>query len=59
MKSLKKPLPVKKGRTTVEAMNFEEDEAEKLELVKSHMGLKQNKDAIKALILEKFNEIKT
>ena len=56
---MKKTHPVKKGRTTVEAMNFEEDEAEKLELVKSHMGLKQNKDAIKALILEKFNEIKT
>ena len=58
VKSLKKTHPVKKGRTTVEAMDFEEDEAEKLELVKRHMGLKQNKDVIKALILEKFNEIK-
>ena len=55
---MKKTHPVKKGRTTVEAIDFEEDEAEKLELVKRHMGLKQNKDVIEALILEKFDEIK-
>ena len=55
---MKKTHPVKKGRTTVDAMDFEEDEAEKLKFIKTHMGLKQNKDVIKALILEKFNEIK-
>lgn len=55
---MKNARPVKKGKKTVEALNFEDDEVEKLELVKRHMGLKKNKDAIKALILEKFNEIK-
>jgi hypothetical protein len=55
---LKKEHPLKEGRTTVEAIDFEEAEAEKLELVKKHMGLKQNKEAIKALVLEKFGEIK-
>lgn len=55
---MKNARPVKKGKKTVEALNFEDDEVEKLELVKRHMGLKKNKDTIKALILEKFNEIK-
>ena len=55
---MKKKYPVKEGRTTVEAIDFEEAEAEKLELVKKHMGLKQNKEVIKALVLEKFGEIK-
>jgi hypothetical protein len=58
VKRLKNARPVKKGKKTVEALNFEDDEVEKLELVKRHMGLKKNKDTIKALILEKFNEIK-
>jgi long-subunit acyl-CoA synthetase (AMP-forming) len=58
VKRLKKTNPVEKGGKTVEALDFEEDEAEKLELVKRHMGLKKNKDVIKALILEKFDEIK-
>ena len=40
------------------AQIIEGDEAEKFELVKRHMGLKKNKDVIKALILEKFDEIK-
>jgi hypothetical protein len=58
VKKLKKEYPLKKGRKIVESIDFEEAEAEKLELVKRHMGLKQNKEVIKALILEKFDEIK-
>jgi hypothetical protein len=46
------------GRKTVEVIDFEEAEAEKLELVKRHMGLKQNKETIKALIFEKCDDIK-
>jgi hypothetical protein len=46
------------GRKIVEVIDFEEAEAEKLELVKRHMSLKNNKEAIKALIVEKCNEIK-
>jgi hypothetical protein len=53
VKKLKKGDPKK-----VEMIEFEEAEAEKLELVKRHMGLKQNKEAIKALIFEKCDEIK-
>ena len=45
-------------RKTVEMMDFEEAEAEKLELVKKHMGLKQDGEIIKALICEKCDEIK-
>jgi hypothetical protein len=48
---------VKEGRTVEEA-DFEEAEVEKLEFVKSNMGLKTNKAVIKALIFQKFNEIK-
>ena len=55
---MKKQNPLKDGGTTVEAIDFEKAEAEKLELIKKHMGLKQNKDVIKALVLEKFGEIK-
>jgi hypothetical protein len=58
VKRVKKEYPLKEGSKTVEAINFEEAEAEKLELVKKHMGLKQNKDVIKALVLEKFGAIK-
>jgi len=46
------------GGKIVEVIDFEEAEAEKLELVKRHMGLKQNKEAIKALIAEKCAAIK-
>jgi hypothetical protein len=53
-----KEYPAKVGRKTVEVIDFEEAEAEKLELVKRHMGLKQNKEVIKALICEKCDEIK-
>ena len=55
---MEKKHPLKEGRKTVEVIDFEEDEAEKLELVKRYMSLKQNKEAIKALIFEKFDEIK-
>ena len=48
---------MKEGRTVEEA-DFEEAEVEKLEFVKSNMGLKTNKEVIKALIFQKFNEIK-
>jgi hypothetical protein len=49
---------VKRCKKRVEMVDFNEAEAEKLELVKRHMGLKQNKEAIKALIFEKCEEIK-
>ena len=42
----------------VEVISFEGVEAERLELVKKHMGLTQNKEAIKALISEKCDNIK-
>jgi hypothetical protein len=42
----------------VEMVDFDEAETEKLELVKRHMGLQQNKEAIKALISEKCKAIK-
>jgi hypothetical protein len=53
-----KEHPANVGRKTVEMIDFEETEAEKLELVKRHMGLKQNREVIKALICEKCDEIK-
>ena len=46
------------GRGTVETVDFEAAEAEKLEFVKKHMGLNQSKDVIKALICEKCDSIK-
>jgi hypothetical protein len=58
VKKLKNEYPANVGRKTVEMIEFEEAEAEKLELVKRHMGLKQNKDVIKTLISEKCDEIK-
>jgi hypothetical protein len=57
VKKLKKK-PVNNGRKTVEVIDLEEAEAEKLERVKRHIGLKQNKEAIKALIVEKCDAIK-
>ena len=41
-----------------EVIDFDQAEAEKLELVKKHMNLKQNREAIKALIFEKCDHIK-
>jgi len=58
VKKLNKEYPVKGGRKTVEILDFDETETEKLELVRRHMGLKQNKETIKALIFEKCDEIK-
>jgi hypothetical protein len=46
------------GRKIVETVYFEEAEAEKLELVRKHMGLEQNGEVIRALICEKCDEIK-
>jgi hypothetical protein len=43
---------------TVETIEFEEAEAEKLEVVRKHMGLKQNIEVIRALICEKCDEIR-
>jgi hypothetical protein len=58
VKKLNKEYPANLSRKTVEMIEFEEAEAEKLELVKRHMGLKQNKEVIKALICQKCDEIK-
>ena len=46
------------GGKIAEVIDFEEADAEKLELLKRYFGLKQNKEAIKALIFEKCDEIK-
>jgi hypothetical protein len=53
-----KGYPANVGRKTVETIEFEAAETEKLELVRRHMGLKQNREVIKALICEKCDEIK-
>ena len=58
VKKLEKEYPAKVDGKTVEMIEFEETEAEKLELIKRHMGLKQNGEVIKALICEKCDEIK-
>jgi long-subunit acyl-CoA synthetase (AMP-forming) len=58
VKKLKKEYPANVDGKIVEMIDFEEAEAEKLELVKRHMGLKQNKEVIKALICEKCDDIK-
>jgi len=39
-------------------MDFEAAEVEKFEVVKQYMGLKQNTEVIRALISQKYNEIK-
>jgi hypothetical protein len=39
-------------------IDFEDAEAEKFEVVKNYMGLKQNTEVIRALISEKYNELK-
>jgi uncharacterized FAD-dependent dehydrogenase len=58
VKKLKNEFFPNAGRKTVEMIEFDEAEAERLELVKRHMGLKQNKEVIKTLISEKCGEIK-
>ena len=54
---MKRKQLVKESRT-VEEVDFEEAEVEKLEFVKKHTGLRTNKEVIKALIFQKFDEIK-
>lgn len=39
-------------------IDFEEAEAEKFRTIKKYMGLKQNTEVVRALISEKYNEIK-
>lgn len=46
------------GEKIIVLIKFEEDEVGKLEVLKRHFGLKQNKEAIKALITEKCAAIK-
>jgi hypothetical protein len=58
VKKLEKEYPEKLVKKIVEVIDFEEAETEKLELIKKHTGLKQNKEAIKALIFEKCDDIK-
>jgi hypothetical protein len=48
--TLKSKIPIR--------IDFENDEAEKFEVVKKYMGLKQNTEVIRALISEKYNELK-
>jgi hypothetical protein len=55
---LSKAYPANVGRKIVEVIGFEESETEKLELIKRHFGLKHTKEAIKALIAEKCDDIK-
>ena len=47
---LQKKIPIR--------IDFEGAEAEKFEVVKNYMGLKQNTEVIRALISEKYNELK-
>ena len=58
VKKLNNEYPANVGKKTVETIYFEEAEAEKLELVRKHMGLEQNGEVIRALICEKCDEIK-
>ena len=39
-------------------IDFEDEEAERFNVVKEHMGLKQNTEVIRALISERYHEIK-
>jgi hypothetical protein len=58
VKKVSKAYSTNVGRKIVEVIDFEGAEAEKLELIKRHFGLKHNKEAIKALIAEKCDDIK-
>ena len=40
-------------------INFDGVAAEKFEVVKRHLGLKQNTEVVRALLSEKYNEIRT
>jgi len=39
-------------------IDFEEADAEKFRTIKQYMGLKQNTEVVRALISDKYNEIK-
>jgi hypothetical protein len=58
VKKVSKTYSTNVGRKIVEVIDFEGAETEKLELIKRHFGLKHNKEAIKALIAEKCDDIK-
>lgn len=47
---LQKKIPIR--------IDFEDAEAEKFKVIKKYMGLKQNTEVIRALISEKYNELK-
>ena len=57
MKRLKRKQFVKESKI-LEKVDFEEAEVEKLEFAKKHTGSKTNKEVIKALIFQKFEENK-
>lgn len=48
--SLKSKIPLR--------IDFEDIDAEKFEVVKKYLGLKQNTEVIRALLSEKYNEIR-
>ncbi len=50
MEMILKKIPIR--------INFEGEEAERFNVVKEHMGLKQNTEVIRALISGKYQEIK-
>jgi hypothetical protein len=58
VKKLSNEYSANVGKKTVETIYFEEAEAEKLEFVRKHMGLKENREVIRALICEKCDGIK-
>lgn len=58
MKKLRNENPANAGRKIVESIYLEEAEAQKLEVVRKHMGMRQNSEVIKTLICEKCDEIK-
>jgi hypothetical protein len=58
VKKLRNENPANAGRKIVESIYLEEAEAQKLEVVRKHMGMRQNSEVIKTLICEKCDEIK-
>jgi hypothetical protein len=48
--SLKRKIPIR--------MDFEDIDGEKFEVVKKYLGLRQNTEVIRALLSEKYNEIR-
>ncbi len=58
MKKALKDKFSQEGGKLVEMIDFEEADFENLELLKKHFDLKNNKEAIKALIAEKCDTIR-